>query len=156
MRKLTCCVIVLLATIPNGTLADDAPAARTKKIVLIAGALDKNHPPGTHEYEKSVRLLKRCLDESANMKGLRVETHFGGWPKDEKTLDDADTIVLISSGSDRVEKDHPLLVGERLAVIGKQMKRGCGLVAIHWTTFLPNALAGEKALEWIGGHFDYQ
>jgi hypothetical protein len=32
---------------------------------------------------------------------LRTELHSGGWPDDPKTLDDADTIVLISSGGDR-------------------------------------------------------
>lgn len=143
----------LVASAPAGQVAKPAHA---KKIVLIAGALDKNHPAGTHEYEKSVRLLKRCLDSSSNVKDLRVETHFNGWPVDEKTLDDADTIVLISSGSDRNEKDHPLLVADRLSVIGKQMKRGCGLVMIHWTTFFPNERAGEQALEWVGGYFDYQ
>src|SRR5262249_39260433 len=54
------------------------------------------------------------------------------------------------------EKDHPLLIGNRLRVLEKQMKRGCGLVAIHWTTFFPNNYAGEKAIEWLGGYFDYQ
>jgi type 1 glutamine amidotransferase len=49
-----------------------------------------------------------------------------------------------------------LLVGDRLQVLGRQMKRGCGLVLIHWSTFFPNAGSGEQALEWVGGHFDYQ
>src|SRR5262249_53999730 len=128
---------------------------RPRKIVLIAGEKDKGHPKGTHEYELSVRLLGFCLKESG-IKGLRVESHFNGWPRDEQTLDDAATIVVISSGADRREQDHPLLVGERLAVLEKQMKRGCGLVTIHWTTFFPNEKAGEKMLDWVGGYFDYQ
>jgi type 1 glutamine amidotransferase len=129
---------------------------RPKKIVLIAGELDGTHPRGTHEYEKSVLLLKHCLETSPNLKGVRAETHFHGWPRDDSILNDADTIVVISNGSDRREADHPILVGDRLQVLEKQMKRGCGLVVIHWSTFFPNARAGEKALEWVGGHFDYQ
>jgi hypothetical protein len=127
-----------------------------KKVVLIAGPLDATHPKGTHEYEKSVRLLKQCLDTSPNLKGVAVEAHLNGWPRDERTLDTADTIVLITSGADRREQDHPLLVGDRLQVLGRQMKRGCGLVTVHWTTFVPNATAGERLLDWVGSYFDYQ
>jgi type 1 glutamine amidotransferase len=131
-------------------------AAEPKKIVLIAGPLDASHPAGTHEYEKTVQAFKYCLEHASNVKGVRVEAHLQGWPDDPKTLDGADTIVLISSGSDRKESDHPLLVGDRLAVIDKQMKRGCGLCLIHWSTFVPKEKAGDKVLEWVGGYFDYQ
>ncbi|HEX5447006.1 MAG TPA: ThuA domain-containing protein, partial [Pirellulales bacterium] len=36
------------------------------------------------------------------------------------------------------------------------MDRGCGLVAIHWSVFVPNDRGGPEFLEWIGGYFDYQ
>ena len=36
------------------------------------------------------------------------------------------------------------------------MKRGCGLVLIHWCTFVPSKPAGEKMLDWVGGYFDYE
>lgn len=132
--------------------ASDKP----RKVVLIAGAPDANHPAGTHEYEKSVRLLRRCLETSPNLRGITVEAHFNGWPRDDSTLNDADTIVVISSGSDRREQDHPLLAADRLKTLDRQMRRGCGLVAIHWTTFVPNEPVGERMLDWIGGYFDYQ
>src|SRR5262245_43620795 len=70
----------------------------TKKIVLIAGSLD-THPKDTHEYERNVILLKHCLLTS--LKNVRVETHFNGWPANPATLDDADTILFTSGGSDR-------------------------------------------------------
>src|SRR5262249_41930636 len=130
--------------------------ARPRKVVLIAGPLDKSHPPGTHEYEKSARLLKHCLDAAPDLKGVRAEVPLNGWPDDPKTLDDADTVVVLASGSDRREQDHPLLAGDRLAVLQKQMKRGCGLVLIHWATFVPKEKAGDKVLEWVGGYFDYE
>ncbi len=132
-----------------------APAAqdpKPRKIVLIAGPLD-SHPKDTHEYEKNVILLRHCLETS--LKSARVETHFNGWPADPATLDDADTIFLTSGGCDRKLEDHPFYVGERLAVIERQMKRGCGLVLFHWSTFHP-AAHHDRITEWVGGYFDYE
>ena len=139
--------------------AEPAKAERTKKIVLIAGEVHQGpggHPPGTHEYELSARLLKHSLESASNVSGVKAEVHAGGWPRDPKTLDDADTIVVLSDGADRNPLDHPLLVGDRLQTLKKQMDRGCGLVAIHWTVFVPRKNGGEEFLEWIGGYFDFE
>src|SRR6266571_2230056 len=106
--------------------------AATKKVVFLAGK--KSHGPGDHEYEKACRLLAHCLETSSNVKGFRPEVHLYGWPEDPKTLDDADCIVVYSDGADHNEADHPLLVGDRISVIQKQMKRGCGLVLLHYST----------------------
>ena len=133
--------------------ADDIPKPR--KVVLIAGPRDANHPNGTHEYEKAVLLIKHCLDHSPDCKGVAAEVYLG-WPEDGRALDRADAIVLVSSGSDRRELDHPLLVGDRLKVVERQMARGCGLALIHWATFVPKDKAGDKVLEWVGGYFDYE
>jgi type 1 glutamine amidotransferase len=153
MRCLSLACLFLAST---AAVAHAADPPKARKVVLIAGPLDAGHPAGTHEYEKTVRAFKHCLDNASNVKGLRVEAHLKGWPEKASTLDDADTIVIVASGSDRKEADHPLLVGDRLAVIEKQMKRGCGLCLIHWATFVPKAKAGDKVLEWVGGYFDYE
>src|SRR5690349_6581940 len=147
MRCLSLAFLVLASVVPVAHAADPP---KSRKVVLIAGPLDGGHPAGTHEYEKTVRAFKRCLDTAANVKNLRVEAHLKGWPDRPATLDDADTIVLVASGSDRKLADHPLLVGDRLAVIEKQMKRGCGLCLIHWATFVPKEKAGDKVLDWVG------
>ncbi|MBI2826393.1 MAG: ThuA domain-containing protein [Planctomycetia bacterium] len=147
---------ILLALVPWAAFAMPATAAdaRPKKIVLVAGT--KSHGPGHHEYEKGARLLKACLDSSPNVPPLVTEVHTDGWPSDEKTFDDADTIFFFCDGSDRDVKAHPLLVGDRLATIQRQMRRGCGLVALHYTIFVPNDRGGPQLLDWIGGFFDYQ
>src|SRR5438309_134191 len=93
------CSIDLPIKVALGPLFSAAVFAAEKQVVLIAGPLDASHPRGTHEYEKTIQLFRHCLEHSSNVSGLKVETHFGGWPKDPKTLDDADTIVLVSSGS---------------------------------------------------------
>src|SRR5437773_7624349 len=146
MTRLLWAVFCLLA------VAQEPPKLR--KIVLIAGPLD-THPKDSHEYEKNVILLKHCLDRSTTLRGARTEIHFNGWPADPATLDDADTIVLTSGGCDRKREDHPFYVGDRLAAIEKQMKRGCGLVQFHWSTFNP-AEHHDKITEWVGGYFDYE
>ena len=129
-------------------------AVHAKKIVFLAGK--KSHGPGEHEYEKVCRLLARCLETSPNIKGYHAEVHLYGWPVDPKTLDDADAIVLYADGSDHNEADHPLLVGNRLAAIQKQMKRGCGLVLLHYATFAAVKHGGPEYLDWAGGYFDYE
>ncbi len=131
-----------------------AKAAPGKKIVFIAGT--KSHGPGEHEYEKGARLLAMCLETSANLSGYHTEVCLYGWPEDPRTLDNADTIVLYADGSDHNEMDHPLLVGDHLSVIGKQMKRGCGLVLLHYATFAPVKRGGPEYLDWAGGYFDYE
>ena len=133
--------------------AAEAPATGPK-IVLIAGPIT-GHGKNTHEYEKNVILLKHLLETSPNVKGVRVEAHFQGWPQDPLTLDDAATIVMISDGGDHRESDHPFYVGERFEVLKKQMARGCGLVNFHWTTFHPSRVH-QEITEWVGGYFDYQ
>jgi hypothetical protein len=135
-------------------LAPAEPPQRAKKIVLIAGPLD-SHPKDTHEYERNIVLLKHCIDASSTFKGARVEVHFNGWPADSATLEDADTIFMTSGGGDRKAEDHPLYVGDRLQVLERQMKRGCGVIFHHWSTFHP-AKAREQILEWNGGYFDFE
>lgn len=138
-------------TLPNVWARDNATK---KKIVLIAGPIT-GHPKHAHEYEKSVILLKHLLDTSPNFNSAHVEAHFRGWPKDPRTLDDADTIVLISDGGDRNPKDHPLYVDDRFEQLQRQMKRGCGLAMFHWSTFHPS-LYEKQITEWVGGYFDYE
>ncbi|MEO5804389.1 MAG: ThuA domain-containing protein [Verrucomicrobiota bacterium] len=134
----------------GGAIAFAAP----KKIVLIAGPLD-DHPPGTHEYENNILLLKHCIESSADFGGAKAEIYFNGWPENPSALNDADTIFITSGGSDRKETDHPLYVGDHFSQLERQMKRGCGLMLYHWTTFHPSRMH-DKITEWIGGYFDYE
>lgn len=127
---------------------------KLRKIVLIAGSMT-GHDKQTHEYEKSVILLKDLLDTAPNLKGIRTEAYFHGWPQDERTLDDADAIVFVTDGTDRNESDHPLFAGNHIKVIEKQMRRGCGLMQFHWSTFAPKKYDREIT-EWVGGYFDYE
>src|SRR5580698_4399672 len=91
-------------------------AAKPRKIVLIAGK--KSHGPGEHEYLKTIKLLKVLLDRSPNLHGVTTEIYFNGWPEDAKTLDTADTIVVISDGQDHDESLRvPIYTPERMRIM---------------------------------------
>lgn len=147
-------VLAVFAALCLAGQVQAADAAR--KIVLLAGR--KSHGPGVHEYEKDVRLLKHCLDTSSNLKGVKTEMYTDGWPADAATLDDADAIVLLADGLDNQYplEQHPFLKGGRLGVVEKHVKRGCGLVIIHWPLWVPSEIGKSKFVPWIGGFCDYQ
>jgi trehalose utilization protein len=128
-------------------------APKPKKIVLLAAEPD-DHPPGTHLYVKNARVVQRGL-EAAYGAAVKVELHPKGWPDDPATLDDADAIFLTSAGGDRKLEMHPFYVGDRFDAVAKQMKRGCGLMFFHWSTFHP-AAKHDLVTEWVGGYFDYE
>lgn len=157
-HAIAACVIVVagaawhLTANHHHSRGDDGKTA-PKKIVLIAG--EKSHGPSTHEYEKGARLFKYCLDNAANVRGVATMVITNGWPESAGLLDDAATIMLFSDGSDIDAKKHPLLIGDRLEVLARQMKRGCGYVAIHYTTFTPKKY-DDQFLDWVGGYFDYE
>ena len=142
------CGVALVSGMQNTPLhAKTADGSR--KIVLIAGS--KSHGPGQHEYVKSARLLKVLLDRSPNLKGVKTEVVYDGWPTDPSTLDTADTIVFITDGM----KWLPwTFTPERVATLKREMDRGCGLMEFHFATYIPDQYA-KLALAWSGGYIKY-
>lgn len=141
--------------------ADDAKAAAPqpkKKIVLIAGK--KSHGPvgnGQHDYGWSVLLLKAVLESSNVADRVRVDAHLDGWPADPKAVEDADTIMIVSDGRDGDKYSEALHVenDERVALVDRLAKRGCGIVTFHFSTFAPQRHA-DKVLDWTGGYFQWE
>ena len=127
---------------------------KEKKIILIAGK--KSHGPEEHEYIKTVRLIKAMLLKARNVSGISCEIVYNGWPEDPQILDDADLILMISDGQDGdLFSPVPFMYPDRMAIMEKQMKRGCGFSVLHFSTFAPDKW-GEEMLTWGGGYFDWQ
>jgi hypothetical protein len=63
-------------------------------------------------------------------------------------LEDADTIVIFADGGG----GHPF--NAHLAEVDRLMKRGIGLVCIHYAVEIPKGEPGEKFLDWTGGYFE--
>ena len=145
-----------------------------KNVLLIAGR--PSHGPGQHEHNAGVQLFAKCLREGMSDR-VTVDVSLNGqWPE-EGLLRKADTIVLYSDGGNgHVAAGH-------YEQLGEQIKRGCGLVCIHyavepayepenWPEFVSNVNgkpgkqtvfnperrskgAGAKEWkEWLGGYFE--
>jgi type 1 glutamine amidotransferase len=133
------------APMPNS--AGKSASAKGKRVVLLAGGA--SHGRGEHAWPDGARLLKHCLDTSANVKGLTSEVHLNGWPTAPEVLDDAATIVLLSDGGG----GHPLFNEKaREEKINALMARGVGLVCIHYAVEPPKQ-GEEPLLRWIGGFY---
>lgn len=121
-------------------------AAATKHAILIAGK--PSHGPGQHEHNAGVLLLKKCLDES----GLPLKTTVklnAEWPSKEE-LASADTVLIYCDGG----KHHLLLQDDRLQQLAAEIKRGCGLLCLHYAVEYPKDNGGPEMLDWMGGFFE--
>jgi len=120
-------------------------ASADKKILFVAGP--PSHGPGEHEHRAGCLLLKSCLDK---LPGVASLVYSNGWPQDPKAFDGADAIVLYMDGG----SGHPAIQDNRLATLDALMKKGVGLVCIHYATE-PTLEKGQREfLDWIGGCFE--
>ena len=136
------CWIVYLFLLLPGIVQADA-AAPPRKIILLSR---QEEPwPGRPRLRADHAAFKVMLDNSNVAEHVRVEVHENGWPADEKTLDDADAIVFYSDGRDGdLYADVPFVLKDRMQVIQKQIDRGCGLMTMHFSTFV-NDKQGREA-----------
>ncbi len=126
-------------------------AAEPARVLVIVGP--STHPPGTHEVAAGGRLLEYCLNHLANVPGVKAEVFFD-WPKDAAVLEAARTLVFIGDifPPQRLPESKTIL-----AQLDAMMRRGCGLVCVHYATGLRNEDVppggGHPLLEWMGGYF---
>ncbi len=147
----------LLISLLVASPAAEAPL-KPKKLVLLAGK--KSHGPvgnGIHDYGWSVQLLQAMFHNSNIKDRVKVEIHLNGWPRDPRTLEDADSILIVSDGRDgHLFEEAPHLASpERVRFLDQQMKRGCGFATFHFSTFAPNQYA-EQMLRWSGAFFQWE
>lgn len=139
-------LVVLLSTLALAVGSSFAEGGK-KLVVLIAGK--PSHGPGQHEHNAGVLLFKKCLEENA-ASAVEVKHHLNGeWPEASE-LGKADTILIYSDGGG----GHPALQGDRLQQLDKEMKRGCGLVCVHYATEPTKEKGNNEWIEWIGGAFE--
>jgi len=140
MRTLaTLLLFSLIPFIPTIGRAED------KKIVLIAGKPSHGH--GEHEHHAGMLLFQKCL---ADVPGIKVDVHAGGWPSDSSALDGAAAVVIYSDGGG----GHPALQGDHLQQLGQMMKQGVGFACIHYACEPTIAKGQGEFLDWIGGCFE--
>lgn len=114
--------VAFLIVIVFGALLVQPAHAETKKVLLIGKQPD--HPFGSHMYLHTCKLLSKCL---ANHD---IETVVSdGWPADPKQLEDVQAIVVYTSPAAEL-----LLDGPHRDEVVETMKRGVGIVTIHWAS----------------------
>jgi type 1 glutamine amidotransferase len=126
-------------------------AAEPARILIVVGP--STHPPGTHEVAAGGRMMKHLLEHMANVPGVTADV-CSEWPQDSTVLDAASSIVFI--GDIFPPQRMPDTAGT-LAKLNAMMKRGCGIVCVHYATGLRKddvAPDGEHPLlHWMGGYF---
>ncbi|MAI34326.1 MAG: hypothetical protein CBE00_09325 [Planctomycetaceae bacterium TMED240] len=140
--------IVLVVVLFTGSFigtSSDLTAAERAKVVFISGT--PSHGRMHHEHRAGNMILAKALNDS----GLDVEAelvpHYG-YPKDTSILDDADTVVIFCTG----HRGHVL--NPHLDEFDALMKKGTGVVMIHWATEAEKGDPGQKFLAWMGGFCD--
>ena len=138
--------LVLLAAL--AAFACIAPAASAadaekKKVVFVAGG--PSHGFGAHDHLAGCNLLANKLKEAKPDYETVVSA---GWPKDEKTFDGADAVIIYSDGG----PGHPAL--PHIRTLDALSKKGVGIGCIHYAVEIPADAGGEYWLKWMGGHFE--
>jgi type 1 glutamine amidotransferase len=114
---------------------------------MIAGR--PSHGPGDHEHNAGILLLKKCLDTYVPQLADVKAYLNGAWPS-QQDLDSADTIVMYSDGGG----GHVALQGDHLKQLGEEIKRGAGIVCLHYAVEVPKDKGGPEFKEWLGGYFE--
>jgi type 1 glutamine amidotransferase len=144
MKAIPLALTVILAL----TFSHNAPAATPdgkRKLVLIAGK--PSHGPGAHEFRAGSLLLQKCL---ASVPNLTVDVQEMGWVKDEKTLDDADAVVIYADGGG----GHPAIQGDHLAKLKALVDKGVGFGCMHYGVEILADKGGPEFKQWIGGYYE--
>ncbi len=139
----------LCGVLAGGAAADSA-AAETRVLIVVGPS---THPPGTHEVAAGGRLLKYCLENMANVPGVQAEVVYE-WPSDPAVLEGVATVVFIG------DIFPPMRLPDSQAILARldaMMRRGCGIVCVHYATGLRAQDVGENGehplLGWMGGYF---
>ena len=136
-------MFALTTLLYSATIAIGAEVA-AKKIVFLAGPA--SHGYGEHEHFAGCQLLAQGLKTA--MTDLQVVVHRDGWPQDESILQGADTVVMYCDGG----AGH--MANPHLEKVNELIKRGTGVVCIHYGVETTKGEKGEAFLNWIGGYFE--
>src|SRR6516162_7230993 len=116
----TCLAVSLLLVAADLIAADEKPRTR----ILFIGK-NPDHPYGSHMYMHTCGVLAKCAELTPGVEAVISN----GWPKEARMLDGVKAIVVYSNPAAEM-----LLEGPHRAQVDELMKRGVGLVTIHWAS----------------------
>jgi len=128
----------------------DVCAAEARVLIVVGPS---THPPGSHEVAAGGRVMRHCIENMENVRGVKADVVVE-WPREQAVLDAAGTVVFIG------DQFPPMRMPDSTAILGQlgaMMKRGCGIVCVHYATGLAaQDVAADGAhplLGWLGGYF---
>ena len=142
MFKVIAANLAFLLLLWSGSRGAAQEKANTK--ILFIG-VNPDHPYGSHMYMHTSGMLAKC---AALTPGVATVVS-NGWPKDAKMLDGVQSIVVYSNPAAEL-----LLEGEHREALDRLMKKGVGLVTIHWASSIYQKnfeRLGPTWLSYLGG-----
>lgn len=119
--KTAACILLGLGLLIAATTT--CPGEETAKVLFVGKQPD--HPHGTHMYLYTCGMLAKCLALTDGVETVVSD----GWPKDAATLDGVSTIVVYTTPAAEFLLDAP-----HRDQVAQLMKKGVGLVTIHWAS----------------------
>jgi type 1 glutamine amidotransferase len=132
-------VVVLLGLLSCGDGVSTVRGDDTVKVLFIGKKPD--HPFATHMYLHTGEMLAECLKLSGDIETVVSD----GWPKDAGDLEGVRTIVLYMTPAAEF-----LLDGPHRAEFEAMMKRGVGLVTLHWASSVHQKNLERLGKTWMG------
>lgn len=113
-------ILLILGVVP-------ANAAEPSRRLLLVGQGPDGHPAETHEYVAGLRVLARCLEPVAGLE-MTTARADGAWKEGPELIGRADGVVLYLAEGAKWATADPA----RLRALQALLKRGGGLVVLHW------------------------
>src|SRR5262249_16322297 len=118
---------------------------KPKKIKILLIGKDPDHPYASHEYLFTQGMLAKCLKLTPNVEAVVSN----GWPRDKKTLEGVNAVVVYASPAAEI-----LLDGPGRDAFAQVMKDKAGLVTIHWASSVNknnHERLGPTWMSYLGG-----
>lgn len=125
-----------------GALASAQENSKTR--ILFIGK-DPDHPHGSHMYMHTSAMLAKCAELTPGVETVVAN----GWPKDARAIDGVKSIVVYTSPAAEL-----LLESPHREELARLMKKGVGLVTIHWASSVYQKnfdRLGPTWLSYLGG-----
>jgi hypothetical protein len=164
-------LLAVLTCFSAGTNQVYAQEQKQKVIYFLSGIRDHASPSvgGRHEVEKDLLVLQDCLDNAANIKGVKIVTKYiaARAALDVEDLKGADALIVeCSSVSSSQRRTHPLFPPlppgvktydkatlDYLNQLDGLHKAGMGIMILHWGIEVDNEKnpkARDYYLSWFG------
>ena len=138
-----CWLAILLGQLCSGECVSAGQGEGAVKVLFIGKKPD--HPFATHMYLHTGGMLADCLRLSGNIETIVSD----GWPERAGDLEGVQTIVLYMTPAAEFVLDGP-----HRAEFEAMMKRGVGLVTLHWASSVQQTnfeRLGETWMGYLGG-----